>query len=56
MVSPLAIPVTPSSVTTRTIEASKRRRGDGSQAAANGGSSGSRRRCDPNCRDLHNPE
>ena len=39
-----AVPVTPSSVSTRTSVASKWRRGTGSQAARNGGSSGSRSR------------
>ena len=42
MVSPEPYPVTPSSVSTRTRVASKARRGTGSQAARNGGSSGSR--------------
>ena len=44
MVSPEPMPVTPSSVCTRTIVASKCRRGSGSQAAASGGSSSSRSR------------
>ena len=44
MVSPEPYPVTPSSVSTRTSVASKWRRGTGSQAARNGGSSGSRSR------------
>ena len=42
MVSPEPYPVTPSSVSTRTSVASKCLRGTGSQAARNGGSSGSR--------------
>src|SRR5215510_9445285 len=44
MVSPEPSPTRPSSVSTRTIVASKRVRGTGSHAARNGGSSGSRRR------------
>src|SRR5687768_14496636 len=43
--SPDPTPVTPSSVSTRTIVTGKVRRGSGSQAAANGGSSGTTRRC-----------
>src|ERR1700759_1514461 len=44
MVSPEPTPLTPSSVSTVTSVASKCRRGWGSHAAANGGSSGSRSR------------
>jgi hypothetical protein len=44
IVSPLPMPTRPSSVSTRTIVASKCRRGTGSHAASNGGSSGSRSR------------
>ena len=44
IVSPDPMPTTPSSVSTRTIVAAKERRGTGSQAAGNGGSSGSTRR------------
>ena len=53
IVSPDPIPTTPSSVSTRTIVAANERRGTGSQAAGNGGSSGRRQAVRSDAGDTH---